>query len=70
MLLDYAAETNGLPWAAAFTAVSRNGMGLIEQAKRWPRLATLIRIADALDTTVENVMKGISGSRTRAKKRR
>ena len=50
--------------------LSRNGMGLIEQGKRWPRLATLLRIADALDTTVENVLKGISGSRTRVKKQR
>ena len=50
--------------------LSRNGMGLIEQGRRWPRLATLLRIADALNTTVENILKGISGSRTRVKKQR
>ncbi len=33
--------------------------GLIEQGKRWPRLATLLRISDALGMTIEDVLKGI-----------
>jgi len=47
---------------AAQAGLSRNGMGLIEQGKRWPRLATLLRISQALDTTVEDVLKGIQAS--------
>jgi transcriptional regulator with XRE-family HTH domain len=56
---------------AAEAGLSRNGMGLIEQGKRWPRLATLLRIADALNTTVEDVLKGIqsSGAGKRGRKR-
>jgi transcriptional regulator with XRE-family HTH domain len=44
---------------AAKAGLSRNGMGLIEQGKRWPRLATLLRISDALGITIEDVLKGI-----------
>ena len=44
---------------AAKAGLSRNGMGLIEQGKRWPRLATLLRISDALGMTIEDVLKGI-----------
>lgn len=51
---------------AAQAGLSRNGMGLIEQGKRWPRLATLLRISEALDTTVEDVLKGISGRKRRS----
>lgn len=39
--------------------LSRNGLGLIEQGKRWPRLATLLRISDCLGLTIEDVLKGI-----------
>ena len=39
--------------------LSRNGLGLIEQGRRWPRLATLLRISDGLGMTIEDVLKGI-----------
>ncbi len=57
---------------AAHAGLSRNGMGLIEQGKRWPRLATLLRISEALDTTVEDVLKGIqtSGKSKRSHRKR
>jgi DNA-binding XRE family transcriptional regulator len=51
---------------AANAGLSRNGIGLIEQGKRWPRLATLLKISDALGMTIEEVLKGIQ----RRKKRR
>ena len=44
---------------AAKAGLSRTGMGLIEQGKRWPRLATLLKISEALGITVEDVLKGI-----------
>lgn len=44
---------------AAKAGLSRNGMGLIEQGKRWPRLATLLKISEALGLTIEDVLKGI-----------
>ena len=50
---------------AAKAGLSRNGMGLIEQGKRWPRLATLLRISDALGMTIEDVLKGIQKKRHR-----
>ncbi len=39
--------------------LSRNGLGLIEQGRRWPRIATLLRISDGLGMTIEDVLKGI-----------
>jgi len=51
---------------AAKAGLSLNAMGLIEQGKRWPRLATLLKISDALGMTIEEVLKGIQ----RRKKRR
>jgi transcriptional regulator with XRE-family HTH domain len=50
---------------AAKAGLSRNGMGLIEQGKRWPRLATLLKIADALGMTIEEVLKGIQKRKKR-----
>ncbi len=50
---------------AAKAGLSRNGMGLIEQGKRWPRLATLLKISDALDMTIEDVLKGIQKKKRR-----
>lgn len=44
---------------AAKAGLSRTGMGLIEQGKRWPRLATLLKISEALGMTIEDVLKGI-----------
>jgi transcriptional regulator with XRE-family HTH domain len=50
---------------AAKAGLSRNGMGLIEQGKRWPRLATLLKISDALGMTIEDVLKGIQKRKKR-----
>src|SRR5258708_4547021 len=50
---------------AAKAGLSRNGMGLIEQGKRWPRLATLLKISDALGMTIEEVLKGIQKRKKR-----
>ena len=55
---------------AAQAGLSRNGMGLIEQGKRWPRLATLLRISEALGTTVEDVLKGIQSGRKHGRAKR
>jgi transcriptional regulator with XRE-family HTH domain len=50
---------------AAKAGLSRTGMGLIEQGKRWPRLATLLKISDALGMTIEEVLKGIQKRKKR-----
>jgi DNA-binding XRE family transcriptional regulator len=50
---------------AAKAGLSRNGMGLIEQGKRWPRLATLLKISDALGMTIEEILKGIQKRKKR-----
>ena len=50
---------------AAKPGLSRNGMGLIEQGKRWPRLATLLKISAALGMTIEEVLKGIQKRKKR-----
>ena len=39
--------------------LSRNALGLIEQDRRWPRIANLLRISDGLGMTIEDVLKGI-----------
>ncbi len=44
---------------AAKASLSRTGMGLIEQGKRWLRLAALLKISEALGMTIEDVLKGI-----------
>lgn len=50
---------------AAKAGLSRTGMGLIEQGKRWPRLATLLKISEALGMTIEDVLKGIQKKKKR-----
>jgi transcriptional regulator with XRE-family HTH domain len=50
---------------AAKAGLSRTGMGLIEQGKRWPRLGTLLKISDALGMTIEEVLKGIQKRKKR-----
>jgi transcriptional regulator with XRE-family HTH domain len=50
---------------AAKAGLSRTGMGLIEQGKRWPRLATLLKISHALGMTIEEVLKGIQKRKKR-----
>lgn len=39
--------------------LSRTGMGLLETGKRWPRLDTLISVAEGLNITVEELLRGI-----------
>ena len=39
--------------------LSRNALGLIEQDRRWPRIANVLRISDGLGMTIEDVLKGI-----------
>jgi transcriptional regulator with XRE-family HTH domain len=34
-------------------------MGLLETGKRWPRLDTLMKLADGLDITVDELLKGV-----------
>jgi len=50
---------------AAKAGLSRTGMGLIEQGKRWPRLATLLKVSEALGMTIEDVLKGIQKKKKR-----
>ncbi len=50
--------------------LSRNALGLIEQDRRWPRIANVLRISDGLGMTIEDVLKGIQKKkkhRSRAK---
>jgi transcriptional regulator with XRE-family HTH domain len=39
--------------------LSRTGMGLVETGKRWPRLDTLMKVAQGLNVTVEDLLKGL-----------
>ncbi|PYT53673.1 MAG: hypothetical protein DMG43_08375 [Acidobacteria bacterium] len=39
--------------------LSRNALGLIEQDRRWPRIANVLRISDGLGMTIDDVLKGI-----------
>lgn len=39
--------------------LSRTGMGFLETGKRWPRLDTLMKVADGLNITVEELLKGL-----------
>ncbi len=43
--------------------LSRNALGLIEQDRRWPRIANVLRISDGLGMTIEDVLKGIQKKR-------
>ncbi len=45
------------------TGLSRNALGLIEQDRRWPRIANVLRISDGLGMTIEDVLKGIQKKR-------
>jgi transcriptional regulator with XRE-family HTH domain len=45
--------------------LSRNGLGLIEQGRRWPRIATLLRISAGLGMTIEDLLKGIQKKKKR-----
>jgi transcriptional regulator with XRE-family HTH domain len=39
--------------------LSRTGMGFVETGKRWPRLDTLMKVAQALNVTVDELLKGL-----------
>jgi transcriptional regulator with XRE-family HTH domain len=39
--------------------LSRTGMGFLETGKRWPRLDTLMKVADGLNITVDELLKGL-----------
>ena len=39
--------------------LSRTGMGFLETGKRWPRLDTLMKVADGLNVTVDELLKGV-----------
>jgi transcriptional regulator with XRE-family HTH domain len=45
--------------------LSRTGMGFLETGKRWPRLDTLIKVADGLAVTVDELLKGVHNSSKR-----
>jgi transcriptional regulator with XRE-family HTH domain len=39
--------------------LSRTGMGFLETGKRWPRLDTLMKVADGLNISVDELLKGL-----------
>ena len=39
--------------------LSRTGMGFLETGKRWPRLDTLMKVADGLNIAVDELLKGL-----------
>jgi len=41
------------------SGLSRTGMGFLETGKRWPRLDTLIKVADGLNITVDELLRGL-----------
>jgi transcriptional regulator with XRE-family HTH domain len=41
------------------SGLSRTGMGFLETGKRWPRLDTLISVAEGLNITVDELLKGL-----------
>ena len=41
------------------SGLSRTGMGFLETGKRWPRLDTLMSVADGLNITVDELLKGV-----------
>jgi transcriptional regulator with XRE-family HTH domain len=41
------------------SGLSRTGMGLLETGKRWPRLDTLMSVAEGLNVTVDQLLKGL-----------
>jgi transcriptional regulator with XRE-family HTH domain len=41
------------------SGLSRTGMGLLETGKRWPRLDTLVSVAEGLNITVDELLKGV-----------
>jgi DNA-binding XRE family transcriptional regulator len=41
------------------SGLSRTGMGFLETGKRWPRLDTLMSVAEGLNITVDELLKDI-----------
>jgi transcriptional regulator with XRE-family HTH domain len=41
------------------SGLSRTGMGFLETGKRWPRLDTLMKVADGLSISVDELLKGL-----------
>ena len=39
--------------------LSRTGMGFVETGKRWPRLDTLMKVAQGLNVTVDELLRGL-----------
>ena len=39
--------------------LSRTGMGFVETGKRWPRLDTFMKVAQGLNVTVDELLKGL-----------
>ena len=39
--------------------LSCTGMGFLETGKRWPRLDTLMKVAQGLNVTVDELLKGL-----------
>jgi transcriptional regulator with XRE-family HTH domain len=44
------------------SGLSRTGMGFLETGKRWPRLDTLLKVAEGLNITVDELLKGVQKS--------
>jgi transcriptional regulator with XRE-family HTH domain len=41
------------------SGLSRTGMGFLETGKRWPRLDTLVKVAEGLNIGVDELLKGV-----------
>jgi transcriptional regulator with XRE-family HTH domain len=41
------------------SGLSRTGMGFLETGKRWPRLDTLLKVAEGLNIAVDELLKGL-----------
>jgi transcriptional regulator with XRE-family HTH domain len=47
------------------SGLSRTGMGFLETGKRWPRLDTLMSVAEGLNISVDELLKGLHRPRKR-----
>ena len=41
------------------SGLSRTGMGFLETGKRWPRLDTMMKVAEGLNISVDELLKGL-----------
>jgi transcriptional regulator with XRE-family HTH domain len=44
------------------SGLSRTGMGFLETGSRWPRLDTLMSVAEGLNISVDELLKGLHRS--------